>query len=178
MSKWVDIPGYEGAYQICRSGRVRSLSRRVGGKAGSMRSIPGKILTNFVDDGYWCVALGDSNNGKGGKRRLHILLARTFIPNPKNKPEVNHINGIKLDVRLSNLEWNTRQENASHAQRMGLLTGRSEANRGVKLTMAKVRVIKRKLARQVNKRKLAKQFGVGYCTIVDIGLGRTWADVA
>lgn len=55
-------------------------------------------------------------------RTVHVLLARTFLPNPKNLPQVNHIDGNKLNYQLSNLEWCTAKENILHARRTGLHT--------------------------------------------------------
>lgn len=62
-----------------------------------------------------------NNNGKIKTFKLHRLLAQAFIPNPKNKKEVNHIDGNKLNNNLSNLEWVTHEENMNHAWGLGLL---------------------------------------------------------
>lgn len=94
---WKDIKGYEGKYQVSNLGRVRGLI-----------STP-KILTGYKNEsGYMNVSL------EGKQYKLHRLVAGAFIPNPENKPVINHINENKLDNRACNLEWKTHKENINH----------------------------------------------------------------
>jgi hypothetical protein len=88
---------------------------------------------------YDCCSL--SSNNKRKTFNIHRLVAETFIPNPDNKPEVNHINTNKKDNRASNLEWSTRKENMRHAKENGLCpTGTNNGNG--KLNDYQKRVIK------------------------------------
>lgn len=115
---WRDVKGYEGYYQISSSGRVRSLDRYVIGRGGK-RLIKGKILTpKEKKQGYLDIQL--SKAGKSRSFRIHRLVAGAFIPNPENKAEVNHLDGVKGNNRAKNLEWSTREENIDHAVKNGL----------------------------------------------------------
>lgn len=106
-----DIKGYEGLYQISNFGNVKSFIKYKGTNERIL-----KMRAN--NRGYFYVCL----HKKGGQKYFtaHRLAALTFIPNPSNKRTVNHINGVKTDNRLFNLEWNTDSENISHAYRSGL----------------------------------------------------------
>ena len=72
-----------------------------------------------VAHGYKAVTLHKAGQGK--MMLLHRIVAQTFVPNPENKPQVNHINGNKADNRVENLEWVTAQENIEHAVKTGLI---------------------------------------------------------
>ena len=107
---WRWVPSYEGLYQVSTRGRVRSVDRWVDGKNGSKQFREGRILkTQRNDWGYLEVELY-----RDGKRRtflVHRLVAEAFIPNPENKPEVNHLNEQKDMNFAENLSWATRKEN-------------------------------------------------------------------
>lgn len=101
---WKDIPDYEG-YQVSNLGRGKSLFR-----SGRKNEI---ILNPLKSsNGYLKFTL--SLNGKTKQMLIHRLVAIVFIPNPENKPTVNHKFGNKWDNRASVLEWNTHAENRSH----------------------------------------------------------------
>lgn len=121
MEQFKDIIGYEGLYQISNLGNIKSLSRLIKNDK-SYYKIEEKILANFLDKhtGYYKVNLWKNNKGK--KYFIHRLIAEHFIDNPKNKEEVNHINGIKTDYRICNLEWVIPSENGKHAYKNGLNT--------------------------------------------------------
>ena len=112
---WKDIPGCEGTkYLVSTLGRVRSLDRLIyycrSGRIDSMLK-KGIILSPCYDsDGYVKTSSTGFNN-----RKVHRLVAEAFIPNPENKPAINHKNGIKHDNRVQNLEWCTNGENTQHS---------------------------------------------------------------
>jgi len=113
------VSGYEGYFEISESGEVWGIKRMVVTVNG-LRTIRGrKIKERINNNGYWEVRL--SKDGKSTTTFIHILIAKAFIPNPLNKSEVNHINGIKTDNRLENLEWVTHSENMKHAYKLGLI---------------------------------------------------------
>ena len=116
MEIWKDITGYEGYFQVSNLGNFRSLDRIIKYKNSGTRLYPGKpLLKETTLDGYQRIVLMK----EAIKRRFmcHRLVAQEFIPNPENKPFINHINGNKSDNRAENLEWCTQSENELHSFR-------------------------------------------------------------
>lgn len=119
---WKDIEGFEGYYQVSNYGQVKSLDRYIECTNGDIhytRHVPERILRQQLDcDGYYRINLIRSNHEKGFG--VHRLVAQAFVPNPENKPTVNHIDGNKQNNHVSNLEWATYQEQNDHAVKLGL----------------------------------------------------------
>ena len=108
--EWRPIVGYEGIYEVSNFGRVKSLSRNFFGS--ETKHIKEKLLSVFFSWGYDNVNLQKNNKRKG--HQVHILVASAFLKNPENKPYVNHINGIRNDNNVNNLEWVTPSQNTHH----------------------------------------------------------------
>lgn len=100
---WRDITEYEGFYQVSTLGRVKN--------SRSGRILKGRKTRN----GYLKVDL--CKNGKPKSYLVHRLVAQAFIPNPQNKPEVNHIDEDKENNYVENLEWCTAKENINYGTR-------------------------------------------------------------
>lgn len=112
---WKEIEGYNGDYLISDFGRIKSLKYN--------KQIYLKPIKS--GNGYYYVNLTKNKIQK--KLYIHRLVGKSFIPNPENKPEINHINGIKTDNSLKNLEFCTAKQNIQHGWQTGLMKNTRKA---------------------------------------------------
>ena len=120
---WKDIIGFEGNYQISNFGRVKSCDRFIPHKRHGTWHIKERLLKPHLDgpsNSQYLSVMLHRGNGKMDCKRIHRLVAETFIPNIYNLPQVNHIDGNKKNNTVSNLEWVSELENTAHAWRNGL----------------------------------------------------------
>lgn len=111
---WKEITGYEGYFEVSNLGNFRSKDRIIKYKQNGTRKYPGKSLkVELMQDGYSRIVLMKESVKK--RYMCHRLVAETFIPNPENKPFVNHIDGNRSNNCVTNLEWCTQSENEIHA---------------------------------------------------------------
>jgi hypothetical protein len=167
MELWKDIAGYENRYQVSDYGRVRSLRRKY-----RKEDI---MLKQIIDyKGYSTVGL--TMNCKTKFFKVHRLVAQSFLDNPLCKPQINHINCIKDDNSLENIEWCTNGENQLHAYKNKRKFGMSgEDNPNSKLKKNDVIEIRR-LYRDKEKTQvqIAKEYKLNYNTVNYIINYRLW----
>ena len=156
--EWKPIAGFD-KYQVSNFGRVKSFWKK-----------PPCILKPKLPIEYLSVDL--YIDGKQKRRSIHILVARAFIPNPENKPEVNHDDGHKFNCHVSNLVWSTSAENSQHAVRAGLIKS-GEDSYQAKLTAEQIIYI-RENPDKLTQEQLAAMFGVTDGIISAIQLGKTY----
>ncbi|MDM7533492.1 NUMOD4 motif-containing HNH endonuclease [Lactococcus lactis] len=108
--EWRDIAGFEGQYEVSNTGLIKSLK---GKTERIMKPRRKKIIKNGSVE-LWYEELILSDKGVQYSKLVHRLVAQAFIPNPENKPEVNHLDEDKGNNSIENLEWNTHEENSNH----------------------------------------------------------------
>lgn len=136
MTEWKYVPGFEGAYIVSDEGDVVSLPRNIRSKGDGIRPLNGRTLKKHVlNNGYEQVTL--CRDGDVKRMSVHRIVAEAFMPDHEGD-QVNHINGIKTDNRVENLEWCTCIENHKHAFAHGLRPARPRTSKAVMRSDGKV----------------------------------------
>lgn len=181
--KPVPVEPFQDAYEVSSHGRVRSVDRTIIRKNGKPLRIKGQLMKHDFTRGYPYVPL----SAKGTTRRVtvHSLVARAFLPAPpgpfssaRGGYQVNHIDGVKTNNHVSNLECVTGVDNMAHSNKLGLHDIRGVRHPKAKITdedVRQIRMIYSKGARQVD---LAHQFGLDQTTISKIVRRQIWQHVA
>lgn len=163
MEIWKPIPEFNNEYEVSTLGRIRSIHKLIIKSNGHNYTRVSKILKPSLNDsGYYAGGISLMNRMHGYV--VHRIVAEVFIPNIENKATVNHINGIKIDNRIENLEWMTNSENCQHSFDTGLQKPkRGELNGMAKLIREQVEMIRElkiKGGRFWGRNELAKELNI------------------
>ena len=164
MEIWKSINGYE-HYYISNTGKIKNTKNN-----------KNKLLNPIIrENKYSSITLYKNNNKKSFT--MHRLIAIYFIPNPENKPCVNHINGLKYDFNIDNLEWCTYSENEIHSVK--ILNKKHNGVKGVKNHNNKLKELDVFYIKNSNlsQRKLSAKFNVCKTTIQKIKSNQSWNHV-
>lgn len=160
---WKKLDGYSGRYLVSSFGRIWS-------------TLKCRMLTEFPTMiGYIRVNL--TINSVCRAHLLHRLIAKTFIPNPNNKPEVNHKDGVKSNNRVDNLAWSTSSENKQHAIKIGIFsigTGRPDAKINEYIV---IEILKDRYINNLKELELEEKYPISRTAIRNIIHGKTWKHV-
>lgn len=128
---WKDIPGYEGLYEVSNYGQIRSIKRleKCGNKTRIRKE---RILKQSLRRGYLFVSL--CKKGEKENVVIHRIVALLFIHNPNNMPEVDHIDGNKINNKVSNLRWVTAKQNSNNLKAPNTYIGK-KLNKGGKAVL-------------------------------------------
>lgn len=167
MERWTKIVGLEQFGEVSTLGRIRLYERKY---SNSGRIIPERMAKTFLNrKGYCFINLLEKTY------LVHRLVAKAFIPNPENKPQINHKDLDKQNNRVENLEWATNNENRQHA----VVNGRVWRCQGEVNPLAKLsnKVVLLIAASKKPGTELAKRYNISPTTICDIKNGKTWTHI-
>ena len=115
---WKPVDGFEGYYEISNLGNLRSVDKyiRWGRNKGRIRYFPSKILSPSINNSGYKIHTLSKPGSKPVCKTIHRMVATTFIPNPHNLSDVNHIDENKNNNSVDNLEWVSHKENMIHSK--------------------------------------------------------------
>jgi hypothetical protein len=172
---WKSVVGYEGYYEVSNLGRVKRNAKKIYSEERICWVHKKERIVDQTIRTYKFVHL--IVHGRKTKLiRTHRLVALAFIPNPENKPEVNHIDGNKLNNNLENLEWVTRSENAIHAYSNGLIP-KGENSHKTKITNEQALDIFKRAHIGEKHRTIANDYNISKSVVTDIKRQKSWKHI-
>lgn len=165
--EWQDIQGYKGLYKISEAGHVLSLKAKY--------KTADRLIKNYISkNGYPIVYL--TKGGKTKTIKLHILLAKTFIPNPNNYPCVLHLDDNKINFALANLAWGTQSQNIKMAFENGRANQSGFRNNAGKIKdLLTLKKVKSDWASGIfSQKELALKYGVSQGTVSNVVTGKSY----
>jgi len=169
---WKRIPGYS-LYEVSNYGEIKTFNWKNSGTQRVMRPA-------MDNSGYLRTMLKRDSDGKIHTVKVHRMVALAFLENPENKSQVNHINGIRNDNRLINLEWVTHSENAKHSFIIGLSSNKGENNPCASLTDEQAKEILanyefgKKARSGITKKQIAQKYNTTESVIKRLVQRKTW----
>jgi hypothetical protein len=155
------IPDTEEMYSVSNLGNIRN-------------NITNYVLSPWLNSkGYAQVCIQFTSRKDRISVNVHKLVGRAFIDNPENKPYINHIDGVKHNNAVTNLEWVTPLENNEHAVKMGLINSGADSYMSILTEVDVIKIIE-KLKNGERNIDLAREYNVSHITIDDIRCNRTW----
>lgn len=170
---WEKIPEYS-LYEASVNGEIKTFNWKNCGRE--------RIMRPALDGCGYLRTMLKGDDGITKTIKVHRIIAQTFIPNPENKPCVNHLNSIRSDNRVPNLAWATYQENSKHSFTTTAHNNRGQNNSNATLTDNQVLEIRSKYTYGrkskhdpgESKPKIAKRYNVSVSVIKKVVLGQTW----
>lgn len=179
--KWLPCPGFEDHYEVSDHGRLRSRAIFIPHDGSWNKDIGGYIkkvkMHNQQVNRYGYLHSKLCKYGKCNHRTIHRLVATAFLENPNKHPQVNHIDGNKMNNHVDNLEWVSRSGNIKHAYDTGLMNSdhlKGSKHHNAKLTEDDVRAIR---ASDKSRKELMEEYGISYSTLKDVLNFKSWKHV-
>jgi hypothetical protein len=161
--KDLELPNY-GMIKVSNTGKVYSYKAKK------------ELYQRRNSDGYLCIRIKQIDH-TCKEYKIHRLVGMAFIPNPDNKPEINHKDGSRDKNYADNLEWSTHAENVKYKYTIGNDSNVGTKNPNAKLNEDDVREIRRLYNEGMSAYKIAKQYKRGWQTINHVIKGSTWSNV-